>query len=279
MAVNTLAKVEPSTYAIATYDEAQLREVVEINLGGGDALTERDLRKFAVPSGGGVAFNVETADGKADVAKEILGVVVLHQPRRAYWEKGVEDGSGSTPPDCQSPDGVTGIGKIADQHGKPCAQCPMAQFGTARSKDGKPGRGQACSQKRTLFIILPDEILPAVLALPPTSLAAFKGYLAGLISTRKPITGVVTRITLNEAKNAGGTKYAEASFEAVGALDEATTARMTEFGRMFSTMFSAAKPAPTSVTVNRAPAGGSPAAQPKNNPPGWTTGASPKPAV
>lgn len=275
MAGNSLAKIESNRFALATMDADQLREVVEINLGGGDALTERDLRRFVVPSGGGVAFNVETADGKTDVAKEIVAVIVSHQSRRSYWEKGIEDGGGNTPPDCSSPDGVHGVGKIADQYGKPCAACPMAQFGTAKSKDGKPARGQACSQKRALFLVTEGEILPSILNLPPTSLAAFKGYLAGLISARKPITGVVTKITLTKSKNAGGTEYAEASFEAIGTLDDEAIAKMTGFGAMFSRMFGVS----TNLTVNRqtpnaapsSPANAAPSSKP--NPPGWTTGA------
>jgi len=229
-----LAKVDANTYAIQQFDEAELRETVQINLGGENGIGEFDLVRAKVPSGGGIAWSVSGPDGEA-APTELVGVIVANQARRSFWYKAIGDGE-NTPPDCWSPDGVTGLGPEADKVGGHCARCPKSQFGSA-VKDGKPQKGQACSQKKMLFLLPSDSILPMCVSLPPTSLAAFKQYLIGLIGKRLPVTGVVTKITLTKEKNAGGTAYAAARFEAINTLDPEATKKFTEFGKMFDKMF------------------------------------------
>lgn len=232
----SLAKIEANSYALATYAESELREVVEINLGGESSLSEFDLVRYKVPSGGGLAFNRESPDGDSSPS-EIVGIILAQQTRRGYWKAGIDEGGGGTPPDCQSPDGINGFGSMAGICGGQCARCPMAQFGTAKGRDGRPSKGQACQQKKAVFIAEADSILPAYLSLPPTSLDPFKKFLAGLISKRLPMTGVVTRITLAKATNSNGVVYAEAKFEVVGVLDPETSRRMTMHGQTFGKMF------------------------------------------
>lgn len=239
-----LAVVGKGSYAITTYSEEQLREVVSVNLGGNpeEKIREFDLTRVKVPSGGGTNFTVLQGD-QDSAAKEIVGVVVAMQARRMYWTKGIGEGGGNTPPDCWSPDAINGIGvgaSLAGVNGK-CANCPYSKFGSGM-KDGRPTKGQACSEKRALFILEKDSILPTFLLLPPTSLAGWKKYLIGLIGKRVPVTGVVTKITLAEKKNAGGTKYAECRFTCEGKLDEAEAATMSKFSAMFSTMFKPERP-------------------------------------
>lgn len=251
-----LAVVGKGSYAITTYSEEQLREVVSVNLGGNpdEKIREFDLTRVKVPSGGGTNFNVIVGEEDSP-AREVVGIIVAHQSRRMYWEK---SGGSSTPPDCWSPDAITGIGKGAAMPGVlgKCAKCPFAQFGSA-IKDGKPQRGQACAEKRALFILEKDSILPTLLMLPPTSLGTWKKYLIGLIGKRVPIYGVVTKITLTKEKNSGGTEYAECRFSCEGKLDEAEAAAMKKFSDMFSAMF---KPEPpehddaTPITVEGKPA-------------------------
>lgn len=227
---------ESKNYAIMELDGESLRRIIEINLGGEHSLTEFDLIRARVPSGGGVAFNIEGPEGTTS-ANELCGVIVAHQTRRAYWERSYDDGEGENgPPDCWSPDGINGYGTEAEKCGGLCARCPMSRFGSA-IRDGKPSRGQRCAQRRAIFIVPHDSILPIYLSLPPTSLGAFKSYLAGLIGRKLPITGVETRITLIQASSGGGRRYSEARFAIAHVLDQDTAARFTEFGRMFSAMF------------------------------------------
>ena len=275
-----LAKIDSKSYAIADYDEAGLREIVEINLGGEKAITEFDLTRARIPSGGGIAFNVEGPEGES-APTEIVGVVVCHQSRRTYWAKGIDEGEGGGPPDCWSPNGIVGHGSEAEKVGGQCARCPKSQFGSGM-KDGKPTKGQACGQRKALFVVPTDSILPIYLSLPPTSLGALKAYLTGLIGKRLPITGVVTKITLGVEKNAGGTKYAEARFSVVGVLDEETTKKFTAFGRMFDSMFRPQIPGAEDLGPRTvvATVDGTPVAEkPKTSTApaaGWTAGAKPE---
>jgi hypothetical protein len=253
-----LSRIESKSYAITEYDEDALREIVEINLGGEKSITEFDLTRAKIPSGGGIAFNVEGPEGES-APTEIVGVIVCHQSRRTYWAKGIDEGEGGGPPDCWSPNGIVGHGTEAEKVGGQCARCPKSQFGSGM-KDGRPTKGQACNQRKALFIIQKDSILPIYLSLPPTSLGSLKSYLTGLIGRRLPITGVVTKITLGVAKNSGGTKYAEAKFSLVGTLDEEATRKFTAFGRMFDSMFRPQIPGaedfgqrPVVATVNGTP--------------------------
>jgi len=230
-----LAVVDAKSYAIAEFDEGTLREIVETNLGGDKSLTEFDLSRAKIPSGGGLAFNFETASAESSVS-ELVGVIVAHQTRRSYWASSLDDGGGGSPPDCWSPDGVNGFGEQASKVGGQCARCPLSQFGSAKGKDGK-GRGQACAQRKAIFLLPNDSILPVFLSLPPTSLASFKAYLTGLIGKRLPVSGVVTRISLTKEKNRAGTAFAQAVFETVGVLDPENARRFMAFGKMFDAMF------------------------------------------
>lgn len=230
-----LAVVDAKSFAIAEYNEDSLREIVEVNLGGDKSLTEFDLARAKIPSGGGLAFNLETGSTESSVS-ELVGVIVCHQSRRSYWASSLDEGGGGSPPDCWSPDGVNGFGEPATKAGGQCARCPLSQFGSAKGKDGK-GRGQACAQRKAIFLLPSDAILPVFLSLPPTSLGSFKAYLTGLISKRLPVSGVVTRITLTKEKNRAGTAFAQAVFETVGVVDPETSRRFMAFGRMFDAMF------------------------------------------
>lgn len=286
-----LATIPKGEYALSTIIPDDLRQIVADNLGGAnDAFSEGDLAKFKVPSGDSPAFGLTRQDGTKDAVKVIRGVVVAHLPRRRYYEKPASEQNG-VPPDCQSPDGIRGEGTIARQHGGQCEACPMAQFGTSRGKDGQPGRGQACQQRRALFIVSTGEILPTILELPPTSLGTWKTYLASLISARLSISAVETEITIKTERSKGGQEYAECQFKIARKLDPADAASMREFGAIFAKTFTR-RPisAPAAVTVNGAPAGGrevvdtqaaasKPAeTKPRVDPPGWATGA-PKPSA
>jgi len=282
-----LATIPKGEYALSTMAVDELKSIVADNLGANDAFSEGDLARFKVPSGDSPAFGLTRQDGTKDAVKVIRGVVVAHLPRRRYYEKPASEQNG-VPPDCQSPDGIRGEGTIARQHGGQCEACPMAQFGTSRGKDGQPGRGQACQQRRALFIVSTGEILPTILELPPTSLGTWKTYLASLISARLSISAVETEITIKTERSKGGQEYAECQFKIARKLDPADAASMREFGAIFAKTFTrrpVSTPTPAAVTVNGAPAGArevvdtqaaasKPAeTKPRVEPPGWATGA------
>lgn len=229
-----IQKYEPKSFAIATMEVAELKQTVEDNLGG-DRLSEWDMERYIMPSGKGLTFTVETASN-ASSANELVGVIVFQQNRRTWWAKSKDESDGDNgPPDCESSDGVHGVGIMADKCGGLCASCPKSKFGSAVDKNGNATKGQACSQKKCLFILKPDSILPCVLMVPPTSLTNLKQYLAALISARKPYFGVVTKITLKSERSKSGKDYGELRFEMLEKIeDPAIVERFKKAGEFFS---------------------------------------------
>jgi len=206
--------VKVGEYPIVKMDAQRFAEVIRENIGAA-GVSQFDLDRAKIPTGEGTMFELPTGDGSEKVAS-ITGVIIGFRDVRVYFE-GEYDGGGS-PPDCFSDDCETGQG----MPGGPCAECPLSRFGTARN-----GRGQACSQRRLLFIARPESLLPLVLSLPPTSLAnARKYFLNRLAGQQLVYYGVVTHIGLETAGGNGTPPHAKATFKIVEKLDDEITARM-----------------------------------------------------
>lgn len=86
-----------------------------------------------------------------------------------------------------------------------CGECWNSQFETA----GK-GLGQACRERRQIFLLQEDSILPLFISAPPTSLKPFSDFFMRLATKGKFFNRVVIKITLNKTKNKGGVEYSEA---------------------------------------------------------------------
>jgi hypothetical protein len=142
---------------------------------GPDGVSVFDLDRVTMPSGGGLSFTVPDIDKGEKAVNEIKGIIVAYQDVRAYWQQGLDESGGGTPPDCSSDDCRLGVGEPGGQ----CKQCPMAQFGTASN-----GKGQACTQRRRLFILRENDIMPIMVSLPPTSLKPIKQYFWRLATHR-----------------------------------------------------------------------------------------------
>lgn len=197
-------------YAAITMPQADLMEVIRENLGG-ETISEFDLDRVKMPSGGGRTWSVPTLDGEED-KREVEGVIVYYRDARSYWSTPFE--GGSEPPDCSSPDaqfaqGDPGVSVPTDPHGRLiCAQCPHSQFGSAEGDSN----AQACRLGRLLFLLTPETLLPLVVALPPTSVQFAKRYFLRLASRAVPYSGVVTKIGLDKTKSGGGIEYSIATF-------------------------------------------------------------------
>ena len=209
-------------YAVVNTSASEIQSILQENTGG--ELSPSDLDVVKVPSGGDLFFKVPTLEGDVPV-NEIQGVLVHFTKPRVYWAEAFGTGSSGTPPDCSSRDGVTGIGNP----GGACSECPMAQFGTATNADGSKGAGQACSQRQNLFILRPDDILPIVVAGPPTSLKNIKKYLLRLASSRERFYGVVTKLKLVKATSKGGIEYAQIEPSFVSRLEGAAADAMAGY--------------------------------------------------
>lgn len=202
-----------------------VQDAIQENVGCG-GISEFDFERIKIPAGGGPAFAINTLEGETMV-KTFDCVIVLARDSRGYWAKSPEDGGGNAPPDCSSHDGLIGIG---DPGGR-CADCPLAQFGTAKKGD-KVLKGQACKAMRQLFILTGGSLLPVVLTLPPTSLKAAKQYMLRLAGQGVPYFGVVTKVGLEQATNEANQKYSKATFTFVAKLNDEQRAKAKAYGEM-----------------------------------------------
>ena len=211
---------EFATYAVAKLAPSELDQLVRENVGSD--LTQFDFDRLKVPAGGTTTWEVPTLTGLEET-KEFFGVVALWTSPRAYWNIAFDESGGGTPPDCSSMDGVIGEGSP----GGPCVDCALSKFGTADK-----GKGQACKQMRLLFMLKPGGIMPTVIVAPPTSLKAIRSYLLRLADAQKPFQSVITRLTLEQDKNADGIKYAKIIPTMVGELTPVEADRVREYGNM-----------------------------------------------
>lgn len=176
-----------------------------------DGMGQVPFDAVKIPSGGGLSFELSGDDpDNPETAQTLTGVIVHHHPVNVYWEHDF-DGAGGLP-DCSSPDGKHGInaktGEVLD-----CASCPYNQFGSGK------GNSKACKNTHRVYLLRENEPLPILLTLPPTSLRAFKDYLAKrLIMKGKRSTDVLTSIKLKREKNADGIAYSACVFTKAGDL-------------------------------------------------------------
>lgn len=172
------------------------------------------------PSGGSTVFSVPGLSGE-EAEKELKGIILEYMTPRAYWDS--PDPVEGTPPICLSNDSIISC------DGKVCARCPYNDYG---SKDGD-SNAKACKESVLLFLLRQDNILPLLVRIPVTSKYRFLKYMTRLIGTMTPITGVVTRITLEKATSKSGKPFALFNFEAVTTLSPEETTLAKAFGRQF----------------------------------------------
>ena len=179
------------------------------NLGAG-GIKESDLNKIVFPSSGATFFEVPSLEG-TDAVKYLAGVIVFQRDSRAYFDKPFGEGADDEDkfPLCGSDDGLIGIGAP----GGSCSACPLSQFGSAPGKNGKPGRGQACNQKKLFYMLRGSSVLPDLVRVPASSLDATKGYLLKLATNGKKYHQVLTGITLKKEENKDGIEYAVAEYK------------------------------------------------------------------
>lgn len=169
---------------------------------------EFSLDRVKLPAGGGIAFEIPSAEGEeAEMSKDITGVIVFNHPAFAYYVDKYT--GGNNPPDCGSFDGVKGIGTP----GGICAECPYNRFGSGE------GQSKACKNKRMLYILREGELFPVMLSLPTGSLKSFTNYVKSQLSKGRKLNQVVTKISLKKASNASGISFSQAVFTFVRTLN------------------------------------------------------------
>lgn len=218
-------------YAIMEYDPDGIKEIVGDNLGD-HGISPSDLLRAKVPSGESSAmWSIPSPDGDDEAVRSVDGVIVYWQDVRAYWKEAFS--GGGTPPECSSNDCLTGQGDIGEGIGtRDCATCPMAQFGSAVKQNGDAGNGQACRAMRLLFVLRESDLLPMVIACPPTSLKAIRQYFLQLASRRAPYHGVVTSLALEKTKSGDGIAYYLIKPKMIGRLSDDEHARVKPMAAM-----------------------------------------------
>lgn len=195
-------------------DPRAIIEAIQVNMDGAP-VSESNLTKIKVPSGGSTFFTVPTLGGE-EAEKALVGTVVFHRPGRVYYSTPFSDaGDDDRFPDCYSDTGTIG-------HGNPggnCDACPMNQFGSA-SRNGKQTQGKACSERKTLYILRGEQMMPDVVSVPPSSLKALNQFLFKLSTSGIKYYEALISITLERVKSGDGIDYAEARFAFVRKLSE-----------------------------------------------------------
>lgn len=180
------------------------------------------------PAGGATVFSVPGLSGD-EAEKELIGIILDYTTPRAYWDSA--DPVEGTPPTCLSHNSIT------SQDGKVCAHCPYNDFG---SKDGE-SNAKACKESVLLFLLRPDNALPLLVRVPVSSKTRFLRYSTRLLSSLTPISGVVTRITLEKATSKTGKPYAVYNFEVVSKLSPEEAAQARSFARQFMELVNSAE--------------------------------------
>lgn len=183
------------------------------------------------PSGGATAFTVPGLSGD-ELCKELTGIILDYATPRAYWN--TPDPVEGTPPVCYSRD------SLVSYEGKPCSHCPMNTFG---SKDGE-SNAKACKESVAIFLLRPDNIMPIILRVPVSSKLLFQRYMTRLIGKMLPLSGVVTKITLEKTTNKTGQPYSLYKFETVNTLNPEEAAKAKAFAQQFMEILDRAEPKP-----------------------------------
>lgn len=199
MAKNEIMKyADLGNYPALRNDGMNLAELIEDNLQGAQ-LTPFSLDRIKVPSGGSTMWLVPDLDEGEKAEKLITGIVIYNQFSRAYWP--VKYGQGdSGPPACSSLDNTIGVGTPGGE----CKSCPFNQWGSAVDQSGNPTRGKACQERRFLFMLRPDSLLPVVIQTPTTSMSGFNSFVLRLISDNgTPLHHVILDLGLTK-RDVGG---------------------------------------------------------------------------
>lgn len=211
--------------------DPELMAELQDELGDLDPESGITCRQIKVPSGGGLAFEVQGEDeGDAEPMKEIDGVILFTHRLSAYWPGSF--GSASNPedkiPTCSSMDGKTGIVQAGDRSGEiiTCETCPYNQYGTGVDEKGNPSRGKACKNMRRIYLMMDGDPNFYLLSVPPTSIKDVNKQLAKILASGVPYTGMIVTLSLEKTKNNNGVAYSKVIIKKKGVLPSATAAQV-----------------------------------------------------
>lgn len=161
--------------------------------------------RVKIPAGGVLQFEMPGDDPEhPEYVDKLTGVLLYHHASNGYWPGPMSEEDKN--PICASVDGKLGIG----DPGGACATCELNAFGTAED-----GKGKACKNKRSLYLLQSGDIMPVVLDLAPTSLKPFNDFMNAAFLTRgRAAFGSVIEIGLKRMTG-NGNVYSVATFRKV----------------------------------------------------------------
>ncbi len=195
------------------------------------------FRHIKIPAGGSLAYMVD-GDNEDDPEpmKTISGVIVFTHRTNGYWEGAYGDGEQGKIPLCSSIDGKTGYDR-RENRTRDCGACPMNQFGSARDQFGNSGKGKACKNMRRLYIMMDGDPNFYLLTVPPTSIRDVGNQLATIMASGTPYTGLIVKLTLSKAHNAGGIEYSKVVIKKSGLLPPAVAKEVQEMRQRIKSQY------------------------------------------
>jgi phosphoglycerate-specific signal transduction histidine kinase len=95
------------------------------------------------------------------------------------------------------------------------------------------GKGKACKNMRTLYILRSGEAMPIQLSLPPTSLRPFTDFMNSVFVTRqRPTSTAIVQIGLKRQDN-GTNQYSVATFRKIADLTQEQLIQMRQYASNF----------------------------------------------
>lgn len=120
----------------------------------------------------------------------------------------------------------------------------MNEFGSGSQET----KSKACQEKRNIYILTPDTLLPYNLSAPVESIKNYKSYLQGLTRKDININSIITRIGLEKAKNSNGINYSKLTFTAGPRLTPEQIKMLEDFKKSFAPIIDQAHKIPDAET-------------------------------
>ena len=179
-----------------------------------------NCRLIKIPAGGKLAYEVQgEEDDDVEYLKEIYGVIIFTHRVNGFWPStfGTSGNPEDKIPACSSMDGKTGFWPSTGEL-RQCESCPYNQFGSAAELKGEQAKGKACKNMRRLYLMLDGDPNFYLLTVPPTSLRDANRQLQKILGGGVPYTGLIVKLALEKAKNAGGIEYSKVVISKAGLL-------------------------------------------------------------
>lgn len=233
MTKDSKAVVKRGETGFSIVDDPQAQEVM---VGAFDqlGLSDFQLSRLKIPSGGMTAWEVESLEGTTVEKHLDVILVAMKGKQKSWWARPLEEAGGGAPPSCSSTDGINGFGinvlaADADPEHHKCNECAWNQFGSARNG----GKGKDCSDFALLYFFTKGSRLPSLLSVPATSLKSLQGYILKLIDAGKRMETCVTRLSLKKVQSASGVGFSQLDLAWQADLSDDDQAAMSGLAESF----------------------------------------------